>query len=213
MSEIEPGIAGLILCGGKSSRMGQPKEMLELGGESFLGRTLHVLSRVVSPIVVVAAENQTLPELPANVLIARDHVANCGPLAGIASGLRRLQSQATTTGRPLVAAYVTSCDTPLLRAEFVRALIHQLDSHDAAVPREGEHLHPLAGVYRLSVAQAAERLLGADRLRVTELLAETNTHQVDVEQLRRYDPQLDSLRNVNTPEQYRELVQRMAGEG
>lgn len=67
-----PQIGGIILCGGQSSRMGQPKAWLPIGGEVFLQRVVRVLSEVVSPIVVVAAAGQDLPELPAEIVIARD---------------------------------------------------------------------------------------------------------------------------------------------
>ena len=52
------------LCGGKSTRMGVPKATLPFGPETMLQRVVRLLGTVVSPIVVVAARGQELPELP-----------------------------------------------------------------------------------------------------------------------------------------------------
>src|SRR5688572_27783044 len=99
-------VGGVILCGGKSSRMGYPKAMLPFGPELMLQRVVRLLSEVVSPIVVVAAPGQGLPELSADILMARDERDGCGPLEGLLAGL------STLVGR-VDAAYVTSCDVPL----------------------------------------------------------------------------------------------------
>src|SRR5687767_10615246 len=67
MSPLPP--AGIILCGGKSSRMGRPKALLPFGPELMLERVVRILSAVVSPIVVVAAPEQDLPPLSDDVLL------------------------------------------------------------------------------------------------------------------------------------------------
>ena len=102
-------IGGIVLCGGKSSRMGRPKLSLPFGSELMLPRVVRILSEVVSPIVVVAATDQVLPDLPSNILIVRDEHEYLGPLAGIELGLRALRESG------IEAAYVSSCDVPLLR--------------------------------------------------------------------------------------------------
>jgi molybdopterin-guanine dinucleotide biosynthesis protein A len=65
-------VGGIVVCGGKSSRMGRAKAWLELGRETFLQRVVRVLGEVVSPVVVVAAVGQELPPLPDDVEIVRD---------------------------------------------------------------------------------------------------------------------------------------------
>src|SRR6476620_3094889 len=80
----------IILCGGKSSRMGRDKATLQFGRELMLQRVVRLLSKIVrqEDIIVVAAPNQSLPELPASVKVARDIRELCGPLQGLATGLR-----------------------------------------------------------------------------------------------------------------------------
>lgn len=189
-------IGGVVLCGGRSSRMGCAKALLPFGDEALLQRVVRIVSEVVEPIVVVAAAGQELPPLPAGVRIARDVHEDRGPLAGMGVGLAVLADT-------VAAAYVSSCDVPLLRPQFVRAVVAALGECDAAVPREGQRFHPLAGVYRTSLAPRISALVEAGRLRPLYLIESVRTAELTVETLRRVDPNLDSLRNVNTPEEYR----------
>src|ERR1051326_5390008 len=108
--------AGIILCGGQSKRMGRPKAWLPFGDEVLLQRVERILRAVVQPIVVVAAPDQDIPSLPGDVTVVRDAERGRGPLQGLAAGLGALAGRAD-------AAYVSSCDVPLLGAEFVRRLI------------------------------------------------------------------------------------------
>src|ERR1700674_4440718 len=104
-------IGGIVLCGGKSTRMGSPKALLAFGAETMLQRVVRLLATVVSPIVVVAAPQQSLPELPVDVAITRDEQEGRGPLEGLGVGLKALPGT-------IEVAYVTSCDVPLLVPGF-----------------------------------------------------------------------------------------------
>jgi len=186
---------GVILCGGKSSRMGYPKAMLPFGPELMLQRVVRLLSEVVSPIVVVAAKDQELPDLPADAILARDERPERGPLEGLLAGLTPL------VGR-VEAAYATSCDVPLLAAAFVRHMIARLGDHDIAVPVEEKFQHPLAAVYRTTVVPHIAELLSHDQLRPVFLFDRVKTARVPVEELRAVDPELRTLANLNRPEEY-----------
>ena len=108
------------------------------------------------------------------------------------------------------AAFVTSCDAPLLRPQFIQRLIESLGDHDVAAPTDGQYDHVLAAVYRTSQADAARRLLAEERRRPLFLLDESDSLRIHVDELRSVDPKLDSLRNMNTPEDYEEVL-RMTG--
>src|SRR6202043_2693954 len=73
---------GIVLCGGRSTRMGAPKASLPFGPETMLQRVVRLLGNVVAPIVVVAAREQILPELPDDAIITRDEREQRGPLEG-----------------------------------------------------------------------------------------------------------------------------------
>lgn len=194
---MRPELGAIILCGGKSSRMGRDKASLPFGPECMLQRVVRLVAEVVAlqNIVVVAAAAQVLPELPAVVQIARDERQSRGPLEGLAAGLRAL-------GERAAVVYATSCDVPLLVPAFIARMFELLGEHDIAVPRDGEHHHPLAAVYRAMTLPHIQRLLDADRLRPRFLFDEVRTREVAVDELRAVDPTLSTLQNLNRPEDY-----------
>lgn len=187
--------AGIVLCGGKSSRMGLPKAWLPFGPERMLPRVLRLLHQVAQPLVVVAAAGQELPESPVDAILARDERPDRGPVEGICAGLRALGSQAA-------AAYITSCDVPLLVPALVERLVELLADYQVVVPVEDGFHHPLAAVYRSDVLPELERLRAADRMRPVFLFDHVRTRRVPVEELRDVDPRLQTLTNLNTPREY-----------
>jgi molybdopterin-guanine dinucleotide biosynthesis protein A len=245
-------VAGIVLCGGQSSRMGRPKAWLPVAGELMLPRVVRLLSEIVSPIVVVAAPEQELPPLPPDVIVVNDPVPGRGPLQGLATGLAAL---ATNTGASTLhknvlgamptalrghvfqqpmptqsrghgtqegfrrvfvetpdAVYATSCDVPLLRPAFVRRMIDLLGDHLACVPQLEGQLHPLAAVYRRDVRAVVDQLLAEDRLRLTTLFDLVPTRFVTTADLRDVDPNLRSLRNLNSPDDYAAALHDLRGE-
>lgn len=186
---------GIILCGGQSSRMGLPKATLPFGPELMLQRVHRLLSEVVHPIVVVSAVDQELPALPAGALFARDERPSRGPLEGLLAGMKVM--------RPLREfVYVSSCDVPLLQPEFVRQLLALAIGFDAVAPQEGEFAHPLSAVYRTNLVARIEILLAQDQLRPQFLLKQINARFVPVAELQAFDPQLQTLCNLNRPADY-----------
>jgi len=193
----------IILCGGKSSRMGRDKASLPFGPELMLQRVARLLSEVVdsSAIVVVSAAAQVLPPLPPQIRIACDENPGRGPLEGLAAGLKAMPDHVD-------AVYATSCDVPLMATGFVRAMFNHLGSHEIAVPVEGEFHHPLAAVYRPRVLTVVQQLLNANRLRPRFLFNEVDTMEIDLESLREFDPTLSTLMNLNHPEDYEAALKR-----
>jgi molybdenum cofactor guanylyltransferase len=190
----DPHAAAIVLCGGKSTRMGTSKALLPFGPETMLQRVVRLLGPVVHPIVIVAASGQTLPALPADVLVARDEREGRGPLEGLRAGLRALPPE-------VELAYVTSCDVPLLVPAFVQQMLAFAADHDVAVVEIDGFAHPLSAVYRRSTLPHVEHLLAADRLRPVFLYERVRTRRVAPAELTT-DPQLRTLRNVNTPEEH-----------
>lgn len=178
--------------------MGRDKATLPFGPEQMLDRVVRLVSEVVDPanLVVVAAPQQLAPVLPGGVTVAYDSREYRGPLEGLATGL------ASLTGR-VDAAYATGCDVPLLKPAFVGYMFSALGEYEIAVPCDGEFHHPLAAVYRPGVLAKIQELLAADRLRPRFLFDDVPTREISVEELRGVDPELTTLRNLNSPEEYR----------
>ena len=196
--------AGIVLAGGRSARMGRPKAALEWHGSTLLFRTVAVLGRAVDgPVVVVRAAGQELPALPAGVELVEDPVEGLGPMQGIAAGLAAVRDRAA-------AAFVCSTDLPFLHPAYVRAVLRGLDDPDLdlVVPVVRGFRQPLAAGYRPGLAGLIEAQVAAGRLRVGMLRELCAAVQPDEAALLRdpvlaaLDPALDSVRNVNTPQEY-----------
>ena len=175
--------------------MGVAKATLPFGPEVMLQRVVRLVREVVPTVVVVTAPGQDLPPLPAGILTAEDRREGRGPLEGLAAGLSALPESVS-------AAFATSCDVPLLVPSLVERLFTLLGEAEIVVPREDKFHHPLCAVYRRGVASHVEKLLAADRMRPFFLFEESNTREVPVEDLRDIDPELNSLLNLNHPEDY-----------
>lgn len=186
---------GIVLCGGRSTRMGTPKATLPFGPETMLQRVVRVLATVVAPIVVVAARDQVLPELPEDVIVTRDEREQRGPLEGLRAGLKALPDSVDV-------AYVTSCDVPLLVPGFVTRMIGLLAGDDIAVMEVDGFPHPLSAVYRRGTLPRIESLLEKDKLRPVFLFDAVRTRRVRPEEMTSVDPQLRTLRNLNTRDDY-----------
>jgi len=204
MPDAGMNIAGIVLCGGQSKRMGRPKAWLPFGGELMLPRVVRLLREVVDPIVVVAAPDQQVPPLPEGVRIVRDDEQGRGPLQGLAAGLAALPQSVD-------GAYLTSCDVPFLQTAFVRRLIALLGDDRICVPRIGEFHHPLAALYRLDVLPVVHQLLAENRLRPFFLFENVPTRVVGAEELADTDPTFQTLRNLNTPEEYDAALREVDG--
>jgi molybdopterin-guanine dinucleotide biosynthesis protein A len=180
--------------------MGTSKALLPFGPETMLQRVVRLLGDVVAPIVVVAAADQELPLLPATVIVTRDEREGRGPLEGLRAGLKALPETVD-------AAYVTSCDVPLLVTGFVGQMLALARDHDVAVMEIDGFTHPLSAVYRRSTLPHVEDLLAQDRLRPVFLFDRVKTRRVRPDEMTS-DPDLRTLRNLNSREDYERALEQ-----
>jgi len=110
--------------------------------------------------------------------------------------------------------YVTSCDVPLLVPGFVEQMLDFVRDHDIAVMEIDGFAHPLSAVYRRRTLSQVEALLAADRLRPVFLFDAVKTRRVTPAEVAAVDPQLLTLRNLNTPQDYEDALatSRAAGD-
>jgi len=199
-------VGGIVLCGGAGRRMGRPKAELPFGGEMLLRRIVRIVSTVVQPVVVARRRGQTVPELPAGVLVVEDAVEDAGPLAGIAAGFAALADTCE-------AAFVCSCDHPLLVPQFVRALIAFLGDAPGVVPSHEGREHPLLAVYRLETAAVVAEMLAAGQHRAQDFARRCGARVVPAADLCEAAPDLHSMLNVNDPEAYQGALRLLSGRG
>jgi molybdopterin-guanine dinucleotide biosynthesis protein A len=204
------GAAGIVLAGGRSSRMGTPKAGLEWHGSTLLYRTAALLARAVTgPVAVVRAPGQLLPALPAGIEEVEDPVEGLGPMQGVAAGLAAVRDRAAV-------AFVCSTDLPFLHPAFVRRVLRGLTDPelDLVLPVARGFRQPLAAGYRTALAELIDAQIAEGNLRPGMLLKHCSADLPDDEalladpELARTDPRLDSVLNINTPREYEQARAR-----
>jgi molybdopterin-guanine dinucleotide biosynthesis protein A len=162
----------------------------------MLQRVVRLAGVVAQPIVVVAAPDQELPDIPGDVAIVRDPIAGRGPLQGLAAGLTALADSADL-------AFATATDVPFLEPRWITRLVELIEGYDLAIPFIDGYYHPLAAIYRTrAVLPVIDGFLREDRLRPVFLVEAVKTRIVNEAELRTVDPDLRTLRNLNFPEDY-----------
>jgi molybdenum cofactor guanylyltransferase len=208
-----PSSAGVVLAGGRSSRMGTPKAALEWHGSTLLRRTVGILARATGgPVVVVRARGQELPALPGDIQLIDDPREGKGPVQGLAAGLAAITDRADV-------AFVSSTDMPFLHPAFVRRVLRAVqEGADVGLPVARGYPQPLAAAYKTRLAPMAERLVQAERLRPAFLFEQCAVSRLDEAALKddpvlaALDPALDSVVNINEPDDYRTAREKPAPE-
>ena len=189
-------LAGVVLAGGESRRMGRDKASLPVpGGSSATTLAEHVVgvvARRCEPVFVVAALGQPVPAVQARVI--RDHERGLGPLPATGRGLRA----AAEAGARL--AFVCAVDMPLLGVEFIDDLVRLAIETNAEVvlPWDGRS-HYLAAVYRTDLADRIDALVAAGERKMSALIDASDSQQIVL-------PDSRPLTNVNTDADLRALV-------
>lgn len=186
--------AGIVLCGGRSSRMGRAKALLPWFGRPMVEHVVGILRPVVDEVIVVGSPSLELPPLPARVVVDRE--PGGGPLAGLREGLG-----ATEAG----LAFVTSTDAPFLGAAFVESLFEI--GHAAAPVAEG-HVQVLCAVYPGAAAARADQLLREGVRRPLALLEAEGFKPIELGDEARPFP----WRGFNTPAAYLAAAREVAPE-
>jgi molybdopterin-guanine dinucleotide biosynthesis protein A len=183
--------AGAVLAGGRSSRLGRDKALLEIRGETLLARAVRTLSSVCDEVIVVGPEERRAV-VPA-VRVVPDERPGIGPLGGIATALR-----ATAAERLLVVA----TDMPLLNPDLLRYLLDLSHGSDVTIPRVDGRTQQLHAVYGRTCLDVIDDQLGHEDYKIDRFFARVRVRVVEEDEIRRIDPDLHSFRNINTEEDW-----------
>jgi len=200
--DVLPHVTGVILAGGKSSRMQSNKALLPLKGERFIERLYRQLSEVCAEVIVVTNTPETYQFLPCRKV--PDLFPGAGSLAGIHAGV----TQART---PYILA--VACDMPYLNLELVRHLAGRAPGHEVVLPRTPHGYEPLHAIYARSCGERMEQALASGRGKIIDSFDWSRVLVVEPDEVGALDPDFRSFRNVNTPEEYHSLRREGPEEG
>ncbi len=189
-------VTGIILAGGKSSRMGRDKGLLRWRGRPLVAHALDLLRPLCDHLILSAND----PAYEAfGVPVVPDRWHDRGPLGGLATGLRH----SSTTHNLIIP-----CDTPLLNRELLHHILARSTGYRAVVPvHEDGKVEPLCGYYSKETLPAIEEQLRQGDNRITRLLEKIPTLYLKMDaSLPFYHD--DLFLNINTPADLEKITGR-----
>jgi molybdopterin-guanine dinucleotide biosynthesis protein A len=185
--------AGIILAGGRSTRLGRDKASEILLERSLLQRAVDHLDGVVDEIVVVKARGQELPATVATTLlrVVEDAYPGTGPLGGIYTGLVAMEAP---------VAVAVACDMPVLQPALLAELLRMLPGHDLVAPVKEALPEPLCTAYAKSCIDTIRARLEAGDYKASGYFDEVDALLVEPDVWQEFDPHGLSFLNVNREE-------------
>lgn len=198
-------ITGIILSGGKSSRMGENKSLLNLGGKKVIERVTELMNRLFPEVILITNTPNEYSFL--KIPMFRDVYEYKGPLAGIHSGLTHSKTEQN---------FIISCDIPLMKKEMIEYIIDYKTEMSITVCRADGFVQQLAGRYSKTVLLETEKSLKIQeeelrnphqhkrKCKVLSLLDKVGADIIDAEKLDFYSESL--FFNMNRPEDYEKVL-------
>ncbi|MFA6011054.1 MAG: molybdenum cofactor guanylyltransferase [Desulfobacteraceae bacterium] len=180
-------VCGVILAGGRSSRMGRDKAMLDVSGLSMFERTLHMMRELFKRIIIAGDR----PDLSKADVPCYKDIYPGSALGGLYTGLKEAGTE---------WIMVSACDMPFPDVRIARFLLDQREDYDVVVPKTPGGYEPLFAVYRKTCLPYMKELLDKNIYKINDFYAHVRVRYVFYEELP--EGWEHALLNVNTPEQY-----------
>ncbi|UCD83205.1 MAG: molybdenum cofactor guanylyltransferase [Deltaproteobacteria bacterium] len=189
-------MTGIILAGGKSTRLKQDKAFVEIGGKKVIEKIIYVLSSLFEEnVIVIGYPDNTYENLGAKVVT--DLIPGKDSLGGIYTGLHSSSYH---------HSFIVACDMPFINRELIKYLKSVVDDYDVVVPKVSSHFEPLHAIYSKGCLKHIEKLINEDNLRILDFYQQVRVRTVSDQEIRRFDPRMRSFFNVNTQNDLKEAL-------
>lgn len=183
-------MTGIILAGGKSTRLGEDKAFIKLDSATLLEAVLATVQKVVAEIIIVANKLKKFADfLSPEIQIIQDKIPYQGPLGGILAGLEASND---------LYNLIVPCDAPFLKEELLKELLSQADGYDAVVPKINKKLEPLIAVYSKRCVEPIRASLEKKNFRIVSFFDRVNIKYVTTDIINKCDRDKLSFFNINT---------------
>lgn len=183
-------MTGVVLAGGKSSRMGFNKAFIEFGGKRLIEVVLECLRGLFPEVLIVANDPERYTYL--RVRVIPDLIPDSGSLGGIYTGL-------SAAAHP--RCFFAACDMPFLNPDLIRLLIREAEGWDVVVPRVAGELQPLHAIYAKACLPFIKEAIDNGALKIARFFPKVMVKTIEEPALKALDPQLLGFVNVNTPQE------------
>ncbi len=184
-------VSGLILLGGKSSRYGSNKALVEIDGVRLVDRVAGVMKSIFHRVILLTntPDEYAYLQLP----MIEDLIKGLGPMGGIYTGLMTMSDD---------AGFVVACDMPFLDGRLIRHMVAVRDDFDAVVPRMDWMLEPLHALYSKKCLPVIQEAAEQRQYQIAKCFTKMRVYYMDEEELRLWDQDLRSFFNINKPQDW-----------
>ena len=187
---MQKNMTGIILSGGKNSRMGVNKAFLEMNGVRLIDHILSVYRKIFSEIIIVTNEPLAYTEFP-DTMIVTDIYKGKGSLGGIYTGLFYARND---------YAFVAACDMPSLNIDFILFMMEQIGNYEIVVPELSEGFQALHAIYSRRCLPAIKKMILADKLKISGLFKDIRSSKITEDKIKPFNQDGRLFLNLNTPE-------------
>ncbi|MDR4504454.1 MAG: molybdenum cofactor guanylyltransferase [Candidatus Scalindua sp.] len=191
-------MTAIILAGGKSSRMGRNKALIEIEGKPFIEKQIDLLGEIFDDIIISANTPSEYAFLHKPVI--KDLYPEKGPLGGIYTGLMESNSPYT---------FFLACDMPFVELPLIRYLRGLVGGADVVVPKSERGLEPLHAFYSKRCIEPIKNELDRNNLRIISFFSEVTVKIVELNSLTSSQRFKDSITNLNTKEDFESAKKRI----
>ncbi|NJD04799.1 MAG: molybdenum cofactor guanylyltransferase [Ruminiclostridium sp.] len=188
-------MTGIILAGGKSSRIKVEKAFLKIGDKPIIEIILNKLKKVFPDIIIVTNSPSEYKYL--GVKLFRDIIPEKGSLGGLYTGLVNSESRFN---------FVVACDMPFISENLIREVVGNGDEYDVIVPKINNNYEPLFAMYSKSCVSFIKKQLDEDNLKITNFFPFIRLKEVAEYEIKQFDPDFHSFININTGIDYEDAV-------
>ena len=183
-------MTGIVLAGGKSSRMGFNKAFIQFGGKRLIEVTADRLAGLFPEVLIIANNLDLYSYL--GVRVIPDLIPDSGSLGGIYTGL---------TAAAHSRCFFAACDMPFLNADLIALLVREAEGWDVVVPRVTGELQPMHAVYAKTCLPFIKEAIDIGTLKIAGFFPKVKVKTIEEPALRAVDPHLLGFMNVNTPQE------------
>jgi len=183
-------LTGIILSGGKSTRMGRNKAFIEIGDIPIIQRIQTLFEKLFDEVIIVTDQKQLFSNF--NAKIYSDLIPNRGVLVGLYTGLFFSSFK---------FSFCVACDMPFLKENVIQYLIKYIGNSDVVVPKTVDGLHPLHAIYSKNCLEPMKKFIDLNEYRIIDFYPMVKVKIIDEKEFLSLDPMRESFINVNTPEE------------
>lgn len=188
----------VILAGGKSSRMGFDKQLIDVNGTPLTLRIAKELEEFFSEIIIVTNKPYLYEKTP--YIITTDIYPGHGPLSGIHAGMTISSSN---------YIYVTACDMPYISSDYIKYIKNKVNNseYDGVIARYCGYIEPMNGIYSVKLVSHLEQMLKDNVFKLKSIIHENNFHILEESCVMKLIDNKNIFMNLNTIEELNNYIE------